>query len=90
MIERNPALSKVLRIFTRGEELSLVQIMLLYFTNNAVEFESIMFMPAAQYRPKEETVAEEAAAGATLKQTPWPLVRKRTIPTEGPPFVDEI
>jgi hypothetical protein len=24
------------------------------------------------------------------KQTPWPLVRKRTIPTERPPLVDEI
>jgi hypothetical protein len=23
-------------------------------------------------------------------QTPWPLVRKRTIPTEGPPLVNEI
>jgi hypothetical protein len=25
-----------------------------------------------------------------LKQTPWPLVRERTIPTERPPLVDEI
>jgi hypothetical protein len=24
------------------------------------------------------------------KQTPWPLVRKQTIPTEGPPLVGEI
>jgi hypothetical protein len=24
------------------------------------------------------------------KQTPWPLVRKRTIPTKRPPFVEEI
>jgi hypothetical protein len=24
------------------------------------------------------------------KQTPWPLVHKRTIPTERPPLVDEI
>jgi hypothetical protein len=24
------------------------------------------------------------------KKTPWPLVRKRTIPTERPPLVDEI
>jgi hypothetical protein len=24
------------------------------------------------------------------KQTPWPLVRKRAIPTERPPLVDEI
>jgi hypothetical protein len=25
-----------------------------------------------------------------FKQTPWPLVRKRTVPTERPPLVDEI
>jgi hypothetical protein len=25
-----------------------------------------------------------------VKQTPWPLVRKRTMPTERPPLVDEI
>jgi hypothetical protein len=25
-----------------------------------------------------------------IKQTPWPLVRERTIPTERPPLVDEI
>jgi hypothetical protein len=24
------------------------------------------------------------------KRSPWPLVRKRTIPTERPPLVDEI
>jgi hypothetical protein len=24
------------------------------------------------------------------KKTPWPLVRKRTLPTERPPLVDEI
>jgi hypothetical protein len=27
---------------------------------------------------------------ADQKQTPWPLVYKRTIPTERPPLVDEI
>jgi hypothetical protein len=27
---------------------------------------------------------------ASLKLTPWPLVRKRTIPTDRPPLVDEI
>jgi hypothetical protein len=26
----------------------------------------------------------------TNKQTPWPLVRERTIPTDRPPVVDEI
>jgi hypothetical protein len=24
------------------------------------------------------------------KQTPWPLVRERTIPTDRPPLIDEI
>jgi hypothetical protein len=28
--------------------------------------------------------------GIYKKQTPWPLVRERTIPTERPPFVGEI
>jgi hypothetical protein len=28
--------------------------------------------------------------GNTLKSTPWPLVRKQTIPTERPPLVGEI
>jgi hypothetical protein len=27
--------------------------------------------------------------GSNEKKTPWPLVRKRTIPTERPPLVDE-
>jgi hypothetical protein len=29
-------------------------------------------------------------SNVTYKQTPWPLVRERTIPTERPPLVDEI
>jgi hypothetical protein len=29
-------------------------------------------------------------ANKKTKQTPWPLVRERTIPTERPPLVDEI
>jgi hypothetical protein len=32
----------------------------------------------------------EVASIPACKQTPWPLVRKRTIPTELPPLVDEI
>jgi hypothetical protein len=27
---------------------------------------------------------------ASQQQTPWPLVRERTIPTDRPPLVDEI
>jgi hypothetical protein len=28
--------------------------------------------------------------GLKNKQTPWPLIRERTIPTDRPPLVDEI
>jgi hypothetical protein len=28
--------------------------------------------------------------GNKTKETPWPLVRERTTPTERPPLVDEI
>jgi hypothetical protein len=31
-----------------------------------------------------------APGGVTNKETPWPLVRERTIPTDRPPLVDEI
>jgi hypothetical protein len=31
-----------------------------------------------------------SALGDHIKQTPWPLVHKRTILTERPPLVDEI
>jgi hypothetical protein len=37
--------------------------------------------PLIQWKHKNER---------TNKQTPWPLVRKRTIPTERPPLVGEI
>jgi hypothetical protein len=40
----------------------------------------------------QQTTEEKHADDSiqTNKQTPWPLVRKRTIPTERPPLVDEI
>jgi hypothetical protein len=36
------------------------------------------------------SVFSETANKQTNKQTPWPLVRERTIPTDRPPLVDEI
>jgi hypothetical protein len=33
---------------------------------------------------------DSAVADAEYKQTPWPLVRLRTIPTDRLPLVDEI
>jgi hypothetical protein len=42
---------------------------------------SCFLTPIAIIQPK---------VSAYTKQTPWPLVRKRTIPTEWPPLVDEI
>jgi hypothetical protein len=35
-------------------------------------------------------VSEDSTASLKRKQTPWPLVRKRTIPTERPPLVGEL
>jgi hypothetical protein len=36
------------------------------------------------------TLRIESLTNKKTKQTPWPLVRERTIPTERPPLVDEI
>jgi hypothetical protein len=36
------------------------------------------------------TIQQNIRFNKTNKQTPWPLVRERTIPTERPPLVDEI
>jgi hypothetical protein len=38
----------------------------------------------------EECLGGGEPKNKTNKQTPWPLVRERTIPTERPPLVDEI
>jgi hypothetical protein len=38
--------------------------------------------------PMRDCVEEYSTA--FIKQTPWPLVRKRIIPTDRPPLVDEI
>jgi hypothetical protein len=43
----------------------------------------VMSLYASQHR-------HTTGDGNFLKQTPWPLVRKRTIPTDRPPLVDEI
>jgi hypothetical protein len=37
--------------------------------------------------PSPESLKRE---NTKTKQTPWPLVRERTLPTERPPLVDEI
>jgi hypothetical protein len=38
----------------------------------------------------EDLVFDVLFPGKETKQTPWPLLRKRTIPTERPPLVYEI
>jgi hypothetical protein len=40
--------------------------------------------------PWKEIVVAYFQVLQTNKQTPWPLVRERTIPTDRPPLVDEI
>jgi hypothetical protein len=44
------------------------------------------------YQPRMIDEDDElgVVGGMSGKQTPWPLVRKRTIPTERPPLVDKI
>jgi hypothetical protein len=37
-----------------------------------------------------EDIRENVEEAKEKIQTPWPLVRKRTIPTERPPLVEEI
>jgi hypothetical protein len=44
--------------------------------------------PEAVDRPVLEDVTRQRTEDVTKKQTPWPLVRKRTITTERPPLVD--
>jgi hypothetical protein len=39
---------------------------------------------------KLKFIAVHCAGQLKQKQTPWPLVRERTIPTDRPPLVDEI
>jgi hypothetical protein len=40
--------------------------------------------------PKNEAVRSKATTNKKQKQTPWSLVRERTIPTVRPPLVGEI
>jgi hypothetical protein len=43
------------------------------------------------HTPASELIQEQAITmRIKRKQTPWPLVRYRTIPTDRPPLVDEI
>jgi hypothetical protein len=54
-------------------------------------------MAESTYEYSEESVFEalfghlrKGTEVSKKKQTPWPLVRERTIPTERPPLADEI
>jgi hypothetical protein len=41
-------------------------------------------------KTSQKTVFFDHTWRPTIKRNPWPLVRKRTIPTERPPLADEI
>jgi hypothetical protein len=41
-------------------------------------------------RTTRRNIPEDTKQNKQTKQTPWPLVRERTIPTDRPPLVDEI
>jgi hypothetical protein len=49
------------------------------------------YIYANEYSNKQrESIYIQKIFKQTNKQTPWPLVRERTIPTDRPPLVDEI
>jgi hypothetical protein len=48
-----------------------------------------ILMPESPTTPLPEP-GESLYIKTKNKQTPWPLVRERTIPTDRPPLVDEI
>jgi hypothetical protein len=52
--------------------------------NRDVKIANRLFENLLQFRYLGTTIKQ------TNKQTPWPLVRERTIPTDRPPLVDEI
>jgi hypothetical protein len=52
-------------------------------TNRTIEDKHLLLQ-----EPRTEIVQREK--DIYIKQTPWPLVRERTIPTERPPLVNEI
>jgi hypothetical protein len=56
-----------------------------YYFNSIHLF--IIYMPSQQLQGQ---LHAQNGADMQNKQTPWPLVRERTIPTEKPPLVDEI
>jgi hypothetical protein len=48
------------------------------------------FRLTRRFLTREGTVNDSYICSIIKKQTPWPSVRKRTIPTERPPLVDEV
>jgi hypothetical protein len=49
---------------------------------------SVIFNQLTRLRAREDIL--DLYQTKTKKKTPWLLVRKRTIPTELPPLVDEV
>jgi hypothetical protein len=47
-------------------------------------------MRARVWRCEDTQHLVDTALRKQTKQTPWPVVRKRTIPTDRPPLIDEI
>jgi hypothetical protein len=67
------------------ENVKKTEYMLLYSHQNAGQYRDIKIANRSY-----ENMSQSRYLGMTIKQTPWPLVRERTIPTERPPLVDEI
>jgi hypothetical protein len=52
--------------------------------------DTFLYVSDVRVSQETSTVLHGPLWESNKKQTPWPLVRERTIPTEPPPLVDEI
>jgi hypothetical protein len=52
--------------------------------------QTILYSSGLQLGVREDMLRDMLNRKICYRQTPWPLVRKRTIPTERPPLVSEI
>jgi hypothetical protein len=58
--------------------------------SNQLQVTSVDCRTGKSFILETKIVMEMSAYKIVIKTTPWPLVRKRTIPTERPPLVGEV
>jgi hypothetical protein len=80
--------SRVLLICTELVTSLLLSPLFSYRSRETKEVSAVEPGSRLQLVPEEGKL--KALTNKQTKQTPWPLVRERTIPTDRPPLVDEI